>query len=1056
MKREFFTKLFITLCVMVLYAGAYAQVQTISGRVSAAGDGNPVEGVSVRLAGSSNVVTTDAQGNYRLNVPNGSGTLVFSYLGMTQASEPINGRSVINVQLQEDNNELQEVVVTAFGIERDKKALGYSVQTIKGSDLTEAREVNVANSLKGKVAGVFVSTSATGPGGSSYVNIRGASSFQGNNQPLYVIDGVPMDNDNVGAPDLGNAVGQGRDYGDGIGGISPDDIESISVLKGPNGASLYGARGANGVILITTKKGSAGARPKIDFNSNATYESPLVTPTRQNVYGPGWVESLDAAGWTPRTTEDGRAYHQMGISFDSMWGPKMEGQLISVQLWPMLGVFEMTPKGRNEVAKFYDTGATYTNSAAISGGNDRFRFRASVSDLRNKGIFPNSEYDRQTISTAGEYKATSKLTIESRVTYTKSGGLNRPGYGTNLNTVAMSLQRYPAFLSDEMLQQYKNPQGLAENWADGRPFNPYWIANEFLANDYRDRVNGFLTLRYKFTDWLVFQARGGTDFYVEQRDSRIGVNTPTGGEGNLRRGRVDNERLRMSEENYDAMLTADGKLFGKFSGSASIGTSRRHRELYTTTLRGNQLNIDHWYNIINAGVIVAGDRANKRRMNSVFFTGQLAYDDYLFLDVTGRNDWSSTLGAGHRSFFYPSVSTSFVFTEAFDLPRNILNFGKLRFSVAQAGKDATPYRTQIGYTMLAASYGGIRQSHIGNNIPAVDLKNELTTSIEAGTDLQFFKNRLGIDFTYYNAVARNQILNVSISNATGFTNKLINAGAIRNHGFEAMVTGKVVNHSDFGWSVSLNLARNRSKVMSLYPDINSLSLFATGETAIEARPGLPFGNIVGRRFRRNEHGEILLSQNGTWQAESETSVLGNVQPDYLAGVTNDFYYKGLSFGVLIDMSLGGEVFSMSKFQQYQFGTAIQTEQGENLIADGVIQQEDGSYIKNDIVIGRRAYYADLNTNRIAEAFIMDGSYIALRELRLGYNIGRHFPKSSHMNSLKLSAVARNVLYLRQNAEMKQMGINPEGAYGPYTTAQGYESTGVPVTRTFGLNLSFSL
>ncbi|MBE8723257.1 SusC/RagA family TonB-linked outer membrane protein [Sphingobacterium pedocola] len=1057
MKREFTKKLFIALCVMVLYSGVCVQAQQlVSGTVSAVLDGKPIKGVSVQLRGSTSSTVTDDQGAYRISVPEGVGSLVFTYVGMRSVSEPVNGRSVINVQLYDENSALQEVVVTAFGVERDKKALGYSTQTIQGSELTEAREINVANSLKGKVAGVFVSTPATGPGGSSYVNIRGASSFQGNNQPLYVIDGVPMDNDNVGAPALDNPVGQGRDYGDGIGGISPDDIESMTVLKGPNGASLYGARGANGVILITTKKGSAGAKPKIEFNSNATYEDALVTPRRQNVYGPGWTESLDVAGWTLKTQDDGTEYYEMGTSFDSMWGPKMEGQLISVQLWPMLGVFPMNPQGRDEVAKFYKTGSTYTNSLAISGGTEKLRFRASVSDLRNKGIFPNSEFDRQTISTAGEYKATSKLTVESRVTYTKSGGYNRPGFGSNINTVGMSLQRYPAFLSDEMLQMYKNDLGMAENWADGRPFNPYWVANEFIATDSRDRVNGYLTLRYKFTDWLSLQARGGTDFYVENRDSRIGVNTPTGGEGNLRRGQVNNDRLRMNEQNFDAMLTADGNLFGKLSGSASLGASRRDRELTTTTLKGNRLNVDHWYNIVNAGIVVATNAPNKRRMNSVFFTGQLAYDDYLFMDITGRNDWSSTLAAGHRSFFYPSVSTSFVFTEAFNLPRDILNFGKVRFSVAQAGKDTAPYRTMIGYTQAGVGYGSIRQAFIGNNIPAVDLKNELTTSIEAGTDLQFFNNRLGIDFTYYNAVARNQIMNVSIPSSTGFSNKLINAGSIKNHGFEVMLTGKVIQQKDYGWNVSLNFSRNRSKVLSLYPDINSLNLFSTGETAIEARPGEPFGNIVGYKFKRNEAGQVVVSENGTWLAETEPSILGNVQPDFLGGLSNDFYYKGFSIGALIDMSLGGEVFSMSKFQQYQYGTAVQTEKGENLIAEGVIEQGDGTYVQNDIVIGRRAYYGDLNTNKIAEAFVLDGSYIAFRELRVGYNIGRHFPKTSTLNSLKLSAVARNLFYIKQNSEMKEMGINPEGAYGPFTTAQGYEMTGIPVTRTFGFNLSFSL
>lgn len=1056
MKRRFKLKHYSILMLLLLFSMATIAQQAVTGTVRSSRDNLPVIGATVALQGSNTITVTDDNGNFRLLVPSLTGVINFTHSGMIPVSEKIDGRSVFNLVMNADEEQLSEVVVTAIGIEKNKKALGYSTQVVKGSELTEAREVNIANALKGKVAGVFVNASATGPGGSSYINIRGASSFQGNNQPLYVIDGVPMDNDNVGAPDLSNPVGQARDYGDGIGSVSPDDIESITVLKGPNGASLYGARGANGVILITTKKGSAAQKPKIELNSNATYESALVTPKRQNVYGPGWVESLDVNGWTKKTAPDGREYYEMGTAFDAMWGPKMEGQLISIQLWPMLGIFEMTPKGEDEAAKFYNVGSTFTNSAGISGGNDKIRFRASYSDLRNTGIFPNSEYDRQTISTAAEYKATSKLTVESRVTYTKTAGKNRPGYGTNLNTIAMSLQRYPAFLSDEMLQQYKNPAGQAENWADGRPFNPYWIANEFLSEDSRDRINGYLTARYKFTNWLSLQARGGTDFYTELRDSRIGINTPTGGEGDLRRGQVNDDRLRMIEENFDVLLSANGKLSHKFTGSFSAGASRRNRTLNTTTLKGNKLTYDHVYNISNATVIVATDYANSRRMNSAYFTGQLDYNSYLFLDISGRQDWSSTLGVGNQAFFYPSASASFVFTDAFHLPKNVLSFGKVRLSVAQAGKDGSPFSTQVSYVSQPVLYNGQRRVNMPGTIPAPDLKNELTTSVEAGTELRFWQDRLSIDFTYYNALAKNQILDIEIPASVGFGKKRINAGAIRNEGIEFMITGKPVKTRNFGWVISLNASHNRSKVEELYPNIPAISLFSTGETSIDARVGLPFGNITTYRFKRNENGDIVVSDKGTWLREDNMSVVGNIQPDYLAGISNDFYYKGLSFGALVDIRQGGKIFSMSKYMQYLNGTAIQTAKGDNLVAEGVILQPDGSYKPNITVITRRQYYADLNSQKIGEVFIMDASYIALREIRLGYNIGEFFKKSSPLHSLKLTAVARNVLYIKQNAEMKLMGINPEGAYGPYTTAQGYEITGIPITRTVGFNLSVSL
>ncbi|WP_298708090.1 SusC/RagA family TonB-linked outer membrane protein [Chitinophaga sp.] len=1029
------------------------QELTVTGTVTSEKNGEPLPGVSVTLLNSTKSAITDEKGFYRIALPSLSGTLVFSYIGMEKKAEPIGNRTQVNIQLAESNSALQEVVVTAIGIERKRAALGYSAQVVNGSELTEAREVNVANSLKGKVAGVFVSASATGPGGSSYVNIRGASSFQGNNQPLYVVDGVPIDNQTIGAPDLGNARGTSRDYGDGIGNISPDDIETITVLKGPNGASLYGARGANGVILITTKKGKAGKRAKIDFNSNATWEKPLVTPQRQNSYGPGYNESIES--WD-LVTIDGREVRQLPAGIPDMWGAKFDGQPIALELWPSLGVFSYSGKGSGESRKFYATGSTYTNSLAVSGGSEKINYRVSFSDLRNKGIYPTSTLDRQTINTTLGFQATDKLYIETRVNYIRQAGKNRPGFGTDINTIGMSLNRFPAFLSMDMMKDYKTFDGQANNWTDGRPFNPYWVLNEFLSNDSRDRVNGYLLARYKLTPWLMLQARGGTDFYFDVRDSRIGVNTPTGS-GNLRRGQVNNDRIRMREDNFDVLLTANGALSDKFTGTFSVGANRLDRKQQEMSLQGNNLNIDHLYNIINAGLVVPTDRLNRRRMNSGYFTGQIGYNNFLFLDISGRNDWSSTLGANNYSFFYPAASASFVFSDAFQIKSDKwLSFGKVRLSYAQAGKDASAYQTQIGYNLSTLSYNGQRMATTPGTIPLVDLKNELTTSFETGTELKFFRNRLGIDFTYYHARAKNQILGVDIPAPTGFSRKLINAGEIRNRGLELMVTGTPVSSRGFTWNISVNASRNRSEVVSLAPGINSLNLYSTGEMSIEARPGLPYGNIVGYKFKRTATGEKWLNSAGAYQRDATTSVLGNVQPDYLAGITNNLSYKGLSLSFLIDVRQGGKIFSYSKQQQWSVGTGKGTENGDNLIADGVIEGADGKFTRSNIVLGRAAYYTSMSYGNISEEFVLDASYIALRELTLGYNVGKHFRQGFFLKSAKLTAVCRNVLYLKQNAQIKEMGANPEGGFGPFTVAQGFESTGVPITRNFGLNLSVSL
>lgn len=1035
-------------------AAAPAAAETvidISGRVTDK-DGNPLAGASIRVQNANIGVATNDRGEFTLRGVAPNATIIISYAGYATQTINLGNQAFIDIKLEpSENNELSEVIVTAFGVERQKKALGYSTQVVKGDELTEARETNVANSLKGKVAGVFVSASATGPGGSSYVNIRGASSFQGDNQPLYVVDGVPIDNQTVGAPDLGNSRGTSRDYGDGIGNISPDDIESITVLKGPNGAALYGARGANGVILITTKKGSAGKKATIDVNSNATFENPNVVPQRQNSYGPGYNESIDS--WD-LVTIDGRQVRRLPDWIPDMWGAKFDGQPISLLMWPSLGVIPYSGTGSNEASRFYQTGSTYTNSIGVTGGTEKVNYRVSMSDLRNTSIFPTSKLDRQTMNVRVGFNATDHLYIESKINYIRQHGKNRPGYGTDINTIGMSLNRFPAFLSMDMLKDYKTPAGQANNWTDGRPFNPYWVLNEMLSKDSRDRINGYILARYKFNPWLTLQARGGTDFYGDLRDSRIGVNTPTGS-FNLRRGQVDNARISVKEENYDLLLTATGSLSSKFSGSFSAGANHLNREQQTTTLQGNNLNIDGFYNILNAGLVVANDRLIRKRMNSVYFAGQLGYNNYLFFDVSGRNDWSSTLGANNYSFFYPSVSSSFVFTDALSIKGNVFSFGKLRLSYAQAGKDASPYQTQIGYNLSSTSYNGQRLASIQGSIPLVDLKNELTSSVEVGTDLRFLNNRIGIDFTYYNSASKNQILSVNIPAATGFSSKLINAGEIRNKGIEIMLSGSPIASKNFTWNTQINFSRNRSKVVELYPEINALTLYSTSEMSIEARPGLAYGNIVGYAFKRTPTGEKWLTAAGAYQRESETSVLGNVQPDFLSGITNSFFYKGISLSFLVDIRKGGKIFSYSKLQQWSVGTGKGTENGDNLIADGVIEQSDGKFEKSTIVLGRQAYYTSMSYGNIGEAFVLPADYVSLREVVIGYDLSRSLKKTNIFKTAKLSAVCRNLFYLYQNKEIKEMGANPEGGFGPFTVAQGFESTGVPMTRSVGLNLSFT-
>lgn len=1022
---------------------AFAQQSPVTGTVRSAEEG-ALPGVNVLIKGSSRGTTTDANGNYTIQV-SGDETLVFSFIGYVQQEVPVNGRSVIDIDLTSDTRQLEEVVVTAFGIEREKKALGYSVQEVQTEQLTEAREVNVVNSLKGRVAGVHINPTSGGPGGSSYISIRGNSSLSGNNQPLFVVDGVPMDNQTLDAPNIGN----GRDYGDGVGNINPDNVASIAVLKGPSAAAIYGARGANGVILITTKKGKRNKGIGVDINSNFTFENINVVPTFQNKWGAGYDDAY------PFQTEiiDGEEVMVWRGGTDQ-WGGELDGRPVIFDYARELGVVPYSPQPRDNISNFYRTGTTFSNSIGISGGNDKSTFRLSVSDMSNESIVPNASLDRQNISLRASHQVSDKLFVDGKISYIRQEGNNRPQNGINFTSVAASLNIMPRVVNLDWLKDYKRPDGNMMSFrTGGAPLNPYWIVNEFQSHDTRDRIIGMALVRYNFTDWLTLQARTGTDFYTDNRFSRTGQGTP--GNANIN-GRVWNDVWQVKEENTDVLLTATRNLSSDLSGSFSVGANHLNRKQEILGLAGQNLDVPNMYHISNAAIVTPENRLTRKQMNSVYFMGQLAYKNYLFLDVTGRNDWSSTLGLEHQSFFYPSVSTSFAFTDAFLMESQILSFGKLRASYAQAGNDADPYQTQGGYSLRSDNFNGLRMAVVRGTVPLLDLKNELTTAVEFGMDLRFFENRVGIDFTYYDQVTTNQILGIELSDATGFGNRVINAGEVRNRGLELMVNATVVKAGDFNWDMGINLSRNRSEVVSLAPGINSHTLHSIGGANIEARVGESYGNIIGYPFMRNEDGRKVITDQGRYQRATDLEVLGNIQPDFLAGVTNAFAFKGFILSGLLDIRKGGQIFSYTKYDQMAKGTGIFTEKRDNLIADGVLDNGDGTYRENDIVILAQDYYAGGGPwGNIGEAMVIDADYVALRELSFGYNFSPSFLLKTPFTGAKLSVVGRNLAYLYRDPEFKLMGISPETAFNSSAAAQGYEVRGLPTTRSIGFNLSLS-
>ncbi len=1041
-------KILIYAFVMLCAVHMVAQERTVTGEVVDASDGSVLPGVNVIIQGTTQGVTADFDGNYSIKVPNDTAVLEFSYLGYTKEIIEVGNRATIDVSMNQDATELSEVVVTAFGIEKQKKALGYSVEELKGDDLTIARDVNVMNSIKGKVAGVFINSSSAGVGGSSFVSIRGNSSLGGDNQPLYVVDGVPINNQNLDGAEI---FGGGRDYGDGIQNINPDDIETLSVLKGPNAAALYGSRGANGVILITTKTGTKKGWG-VSFNSNTTFEEPNILPTFQNEYGVGYDD--DMSSWNTETI-NGVDYPQIPQWALDHWGPKMEGQLVTIQALPDVGVVPLNGQPENNVRKFYRTGSTLTNTMAVTSGTEQLNFRLSASNLTNEGIIPNSGFDRNTVNLNVGANITDKFRVEAKANYINQKGKNRPATGQSSTlAVAPSLNLMGRHVDLDWLKEYKTEDGEYRNWKANGPVNPYWIVNEMLTSDERNRFIGFLSANYDFTDWLSLRAKVGSDFYSDLRYERIGQGTP----GSARRdGVVSKNTYNVKELNTDVILTASNDLSENFTGSLSLGANKYTYKLEKEGYTGTKLDIPDLYQITNTLNTIITPDASRKETQSLFFNGQLGYKDYLFLDVTGRNDWSSTLGIGNYSFFYPSASLSFVFSDALNTDPKFLTFGKVRASYAEAGNDASPYQTITGYANSQSSFQGQRYASLVSNVKNADLKNELTSSYEFGADIRLFNDRLGIDFTYYNSSTTNQILPAEISASSGYQTILVNAGEITNAGIELLLTATPISIPDtFSWDVSLNFSKNKSEVVSLVDGIDSYTLISAGGANIEARPGEAYGNIVGFPYKRNEAGRKIITSSGSFQRDDEQAILGNVQPDWLGGITNTFTYKGFALSSLIDIRQGGQIYSFSKYDQMAKGTGKFTENRDNLVADGVVENEDGSFSENTQVVIGQAYYAQQAWGNIGEEFVLDADYIALREASIGYDFNQKILSRTPFKTARFSIVGRNLFYLQRDDEVKSMGISPEAAFAPTAAAQGYEFSSVPSTRSIGFNLSLSL
>ena len=1066
-----------------------AQTLTVTGKIIDAVSSKAIEGATID--NGSQKVLSAANGSYTIKAEKGAKVTV-TYVGYQTYTVSVNGAS-LDIKLVASTDNLEDVVVTALGVKKEKKKLGYASQELKGDNLTVARESNIASQLAGKVAGVTVVGGNSGIGGSARVTIRGERSVDLNkNQPLYVIDGVPISNSIVGANGRGNME---VDFGNGAGFVNPDDIESINVLKGPAASALYGSRAANGVIVIKTKSGKNSKGLGIELNTNITFETALKLPEFQNKYGQG---NGNGGPFEFRNGAGG------GITdgVDEGWGPAFTGQsypqfnsprTLNGQRIPFLGGDLNAPVGSiitptpwlpdiDGVANFFETGRTVTNNVAIVGGNSEGDFRLSYTNLDQTGIVPNTDLKRNTVSFSGGYNLTDKFTARAFVSYIKSNSGNRPSisYGTE-NIMYLFTSWFPRSVKIDDMKRMWQPglDGLKQfGWNYNYHDNPYLTVYENTNGQELDKIIGNVTLKYEFTKWLNLQLRSATDYSSEIRAYKRGFSTQRFPFGQYREARVTTE-----ERNSDFLFSADKKINTDFSLTATFGGNQTNQKSNYNEVNAGQLNIPGIYKITNNRVPVdVSQTVATKKVNSLYSSAQVGYKNYLFLELTGRNDWSSALtlpeelkalGSEKNSFFYSSAALSAIVSDMIQLPKSI-DFAKVRGSVAQVGNDTDPFTFTQAYNPSTA-FGTAQIYGETDRLANLSLKPEISTAFEIGAELKMFKKRVGLDLTFYSSNTKNQIINIPLSLTSGYSTRSINAGLIKNYGFEAMlnlvpIDGKV---NGLKWMVDLNFSTNRSKVVRLSDGLNNL-VMASRSVSIEARVGERMGDMYGIGYARvqntNPAGNFydasgkfvgqMVFDNGRPIRTTERIKLGNYNPDWLAGINNTFLYKNFKLSFLFDVRVGGEIYSHTQTVGREGGIIIETlegradgydlsKPGNGVIGKGV-KVVNGQFVPNDIKRTAREWHTAYTSGRnIAEGVMFDASFAKLRELQIGYNLPQSMLKKGPFKGASISLVGRNLAVWSDVPHVDPEVMSFTGG----TALPGIEHMSIPSSRSFGVNLS---
>lgn len=1007
----------------------------------------PIIGASISEKGTTNSTVTNIDGNFTLNVKSGA-TLVVSYIGMKTVEVKASTKPM-TIMLEDDSKLLNEVVVTALGIKRDRKALGYGLDEVKGEAFEKAKETNVINSMAGRVAGLVVSQTAGGPSGSTRVLLRGNTEMTGNNQPLYVVDGVPLDNTNFGSA----GTSGGYDLGDGISSINPDDIETMSVLKGPAASALYGSRASHGVILITTKKANKGERFSVEYNGTLTIDKQLSKwDDVQQIYGMGsnGTYSIDAVSNTNKS-----------------WGPKADGSNMLEYFDGVERPYLIIP---DNTSGFFRTGVTANNTLTVSSSNKSTGMRFTFTDMRNKDIVPNTNMSRdifnlRTNSTLG------KVDLDFSVNYTHEGVKNRPALGDSKSNIGKNLMTLATTYDQAWLRTYQDENGEYSNWNGMDPYNvnPYWDVYKNSNNSDKDLFRFHASATWNINPHLKIKGTAGTEFNWFSFQDFKAPTTPGYESGYLQNSKFENKMY-----NFELLATYNNR-WGDFDFTGTFGGNIYKVDNKTTIITAKDMQIRDVIAIMSFNETSNEENSYRKQINSIFGSVNFGWRSLVFLDATLRGDQSSTLPLNNNIYVYPSLSGSLVFSELIN-KKNILPYGKVRMSWAQVGSDTDPYQLGLVYTKSKFTYPGYTIGYINNEtIPNKNLKPTRTNSFEIGFETKFLNNRIGLDFTYYNQISKDQIMGIASSWATGYPYRLINAGEIQNQGIEITLNTRPVQVGDFAWDLNFNFSKNSNKVKKLVDNMDMFELEKATwlDVQIAAKVGENFGSIVGPDFVRNENGDILIDpQTGLPQYDKSNHVLGNASWDWTGGISTAFHYKNLSLSALFDIKVGADLYSMSARAAHESGKSLATLQGRDewylseelrqeagipkgssewkptggFIAPGVIDNGDGTYRPNDIIINPEDYWMSVCRNA-PSMFIYDNSYIKCREIVLAYQ----FPKKwlgKVLQDMSVSFVARNPFIVWKNIP----NIDPDSNYNN-TTGMGLEYGSLPSRKSYGINVN---